>query len=116
MPMPDYLYHATPKTNAQGIVDNGLEPRSVGGEDTKYLCMSGTEDGAVTLGARANDVIFRVNSSLLTAGLWGERGAGKKEWRGTEKISADFLEYRRNLAKTGFETAWRDKNEYPIGI
>ena len=43
MPLPTYLFHATANLNAAIIAQKGLQPRSVGGADTTYLCMSGTE-------------------------------------------------------------------------
>ena len=115
MPMPICLYHATPKVHAQSIVTNGLKPRSVGGEEIAYLCMSGTEVGAVTLGSQASDIIFRVKSSKLKSGDWSERGAGKNEWRSTIDIPGNDLEYRRNLGDPRQKT-WRAANEYPKGM
>jgi hypothetical protein len=115
MSMPTYLYHATLKIYAQSIADNGLQPRSVGGEKTKYLCMSGTESGATTLGAQASDIIFRVKSLNLNASSWSKRGAGKQEWRSTEGIDRDFLEYRRNLG-TESQKTWRPASSFPIGM
>lgn len=115
MPMPPYLYHATPVGNAESIVRNGLEPRSVGGEANRYLSMSGTERGATTLGSQASDIIFRVQSRNLNADLWSRRGAGDNEWRSTEGIDARFLEYRRNLGND-VQTTWRSAANYPQGI
>ncbi len=115
MPMPEYLYHSTPKPNAASIASSGLQPRSVGGEEIAYLCMSGTESGAVTLGAQASDIIFRVQSSELNSDGWSERGAGKKEWRSTEGILAKDLEYRRNLGSSSQQT-WRPASNYPKGM
>lgn len=118
MPMPVYLYHATTKANAKFIIGRsgtGLEPRSVGGEEDKYLCMSGTEKGAATLGAQASDVILRVKSADLDADTWSERGAGKKEWRSTEGVPKDKLEYRRNLG-TPEQIRWRSYLEWPAGL
>lgn len=115
MPMPPYLYHATPEGNAQSITQNGLEPRSVGGEERPYLSMSGTLQGATTLGRQASDIIFRVQSVNLNANLWSQRGAGNNEWRGTEVIAPQFLEYRRNLGNST-QTQWRAVNLYPQGI
>jgi len=114
-PMPPYLFHATPKENAGSIAGTGLQPRSVGGSTTKYLCMSGVESGAATLGARANDVIFRVATSKLSAANWKEHGAGKKEWRSTDSVPAAALEYRRNLG-TPDQKKWRSAVQYPQGI
>jgi len=113
MPMPKHLFHATPKTNAQGILDTGLQPRSVGGAETSYLCMSGTEDGATTLGRAASDIIFRVESSDLDAKSWSKSGAGKQEWRSTEGIDKDLLEYRRFLGNKSQKT-WRKRSLNPV--
>jgi RNA:NAD 2'-phosphotransferase (TPT1/KptA family) len=95
--MPTYLYHATAKENVLSIKASGLEPRSVGGSPVKYLCMSGTESGAITLGNKASDVKLRVKCSELNISEWSESGAGKKEWRSDKGISSDKLECRRNL-------------------
>ncbi len=111
--MPTYLYHATPKTNAQSILDTGLQPRSVGGEETTYLCMSGTESGATTLGRAASDIIFRVNFSNLDAKSWSKSGAGKQEWRSKEGIDKDLLEYRRYLGKESQKT-WRKRSQNTV--
>ncbi len=103
--MPKYLYHATPKLNAASIAKNGLQPRSVGGEDTAYLCMSGKESGAVTLGSRANDIIFRAESAKLNAESWREIKTNA-EWRSKDGIPPEHLEYRRNLGDASQKT-WR---------
>ena len=113
MPMPPYLYHATPEGNAGSIARNGLEPRSGGGE--KYLSMSGTEQGATTLGRQASDIIFRVNTKNLDLSLWCRAGAGENEWRGTETIVPRYLEYRRNLGSS-VQRTWRSAANYPQGI
>lgn len=115
MPIPKYLYHATPKLNAASIATTGLKPRSVGGEDAAYLCMSGKESGAVTLGNQASDIIFRVDSAHLNAESWSERGAGKSEWRSTDSIPPEHLEYRRNLGNSSQKT-WRKASVYPLGV
>ena len=113
MSMPTYLYHATPKTYAQSILDTGLQPRSVGGEETTYLCMSGTESGATTLGRAASDIIFRVKSSNLDVKSWSKRGAGKQEWRSKEGIDKDLLEYRRFLGNESQKT-WRKRSQNTV--
>jgi hypothetical protein len=113
--MPKYLYHATPKSNADSIAKHGLKPRSVGGKVSEYLCMSGSESGARTLGGRANDIIFRVKFSSLNASSWSKTGAGKDEWRSTEDINADHLEYRRNLG-TPTQRTWRKAKLFPTGV
>ena len=115
MPMPKYLYHATPRLNAESIARNGLEPRSVGGESAAYLCMSGKESGAVTLKNQASDILFRVDSANLNAEAWSERGAGKSEWRSTDGIPPVHLEYRRNLGNASQKT-WRKASVYPLGV
>jgi len=114
-PMPPYLYHATPKGNGASIAKSGLQPRSVGGSKTTYLCMSGAEAGAATLGSQASDIIFRVETSKLNAASWSESGAGKKEWRSTDTIAASALEYRRNLGNATQKT-WRGALLYPQGL
>lgn len=111
MPMPKYLYHATPNRNAQMIANNGLEPRS---GNNKYLCMSAREKGARTLGGRANDIIFRVESTNLNSAQWTASGVGDREWRSTTRIEPRFLEYRRNLG-TPFQRTWRPATDYRAG-
>lgn len=94
--LPPYLYHAAPRKNARviaGAASVGLEQRS-GPVGAKYLCMSGVEAGATTLGRAARDVVFRVNTVHLTAGNWRLEGAGRAEWRGTEDIPKANLEWR----------------------
>jgi hypothetical protein len=115
MPLPDYLYHATPKANATSIAMNGLQPRSKGGQAEAYLCMSGSKQGAVTLGAQASDIIFRVHKSSLNEDAWQKTGAGKEEWRSNEGIPAASLEYRRNLGNS-IQKTWRPANLYPTGM
>ena len=115
MPMPKYLYHATPKLHAASIAKSGLEPRSAGGEETAYLCMSGKESGAATLGSQASDIIFRAESANLNAEAWSERGAGKSEWRSADGIPPEHLEYRRNLGNASQKT-WRKASVYPLGV
>lgn len=115
MSLPNYLYHATPKIYGQSIADNGLQPRSVGGEESSYLCMSGKESGAVTLRSQASDIIFRVKKANLNETDWEERGAGKSEWRSTSGIPANVLEYRRNLG-TNSQKTWRAAKNYPEGL
>ncbi len=114
-PMPTYLYHATLKENAASIARTGLQPRSKGGQEEAYLCMSGSEQGATTLGRRANDVIFRVKSSSLNALTWNYAGAGKEEWRSDIGIPAADLQYRRNLG-TPIQKTWRSASLYPRGM
>lgn len=104
--LPRYLYHATRRQNAESIAREGLKPRSVGGSEGSYLCMSGTESGAKTLGSQASDIIFRVSRDYLDAGSWSKQGAGKQEWRSTETIPADHLECRRNLGSAQ-QRAWK---------
>ena len=58
------------------IAANGLQPRSVGGEETPYLCMSG-KSGAVTLRSQASDIIFRVKKADLDEADWEEEGLEK---------------------------------------
>lgn len=113
MPMPTYLYHATAKENVQSIKQSGLEPRSVGGSPVNYLCMSGTENGAITLCNKANDVKFRVKCSELNTSEWNESGAGKKEWRSEKGIPADKLECRRNLGSDS-QRAWVSAKDYVV--
>lgn len=112
-PMPTYLYHATPKENAASIARNGLQTRS--GQDEAYLCMSGSEQGATTLGRRANDIIFRVKSSSLNALSWNYSGAGKEEWRSDVGIPAADLQYRRFLGNS-IQKTWRKASLYPRGM
>ena len=108
--LPAYLYHATSAGNAATIADNGLEPRSEGGEDGLYLCMSGKESGARTLEGRASDIIFRVARGSLNAGSWYKKGAGAEEWRSREAVPGDIMMYRRNLG-TLDQTTWRPTDD-----
>jgi hypothetical protein len=116
MPLPEYLYHATSNDTAKLIMaseNSGLEPRS-GGEDEekKYLCMSASEKGAITLQNRANDIIFRVKGEALDADLWKEAGAGKQEWRGKQTILKGLLEYRRSLGNAD-QKKWKESKGWP---
>jgi RNA:NAD 2'-phosphotransferase (TPT1/KptA family) len=113
--MPKYLYHATSEKNGEAIAKDGLQPRSKGGQPGAYLCMSGSEKGATTLGAQASDIIFRVDRSKLIASSWNKRGAGKEEWQSKEGIPAASLEYRRNLGNEVQKT-WRKASLYPRGL
>jgi len=117
MPKKEYYYHATPKKNGASIAENGLKPRSVGGEATSYLCMSGTESGAITLGSQASDIIFRADRSELESENWRKVGAGKDEWRTSDQdgIPNTKLEYRRNLG-TNSQKTWRSASDYPKGL
>jgi hypothetical protein len=113
---PIYFYHATPKKNANAIAQDGLKARSGKKQEEPYLCMSGTEAGATTLGSSASDIIFRVATSNLDIQLWSKTGAGKEEWRGYENIPGNLLEYRRNLGKPA-QKKWRwtsDKSHLPL--
>lgn len=105
--LPTYLYHAAPKNIASLIGKSGLIPRSKGdaNDHTLYLCMAAEESDALTLENRANDVIFRVGTSVLTAANWRKKGA-VTEWRGTDSIPAASLSCRRNLG-TAAQKAWR---------
>lgn len=120
MTMPAHLYHATPAIYAASIAATGLQPRSVGGGAVSpYLCMSGTESGAATLGSNSSDIIFRVKSSNLNASKWIKSGAGKAEWRSTDTIPAVHLQYRRRMAKRvlgkPIPNQWRNASLYPLG-
>ncbi len=103
MPVPTYLYHASPEENLGSIRQNGLMPRSGA---PAYLCMSAVESGAICLKSKASDLVFRVEYSGLDQTKWKEIGAGKKEWRGTETIPANKLQYRRFLGSPEQKT-WR---------
>ena len=105
MPLPNYLYHAAPIDVAALIAEDGLQPRS-GKDDDKYLCMSGSENGATTLKAKASDIIFRVKSSHLNEADWSKQGAGREEWRSKQGIEASVLEFRRNLGDRD-QLMWR---------
>jgi hypothetical protein len=117
--MPTYLYHATSAETAKLIANKdsgtGLKAMSGAKDQEKYLCMSGTEKGAVTLNSRANDVIFRVKFSDLDEKKWTKTGAGKEEWRGTQSIDKGLLEYRRNLGTPKNPATWRPTSFFPLG-
>lgn len=114
MPMPTYLYHATPKVRAETIAKEGLQPHSVGGKaSSPYLCMAGKEGEAITLKNQASDIIFRVKGSDLQESHWAKIGANS-EWRSTDSIPANKLEYRRNLG-TPAQKTWRAAATYPLG-
>lgn len=115
MPMPEYLYHATSRTSADKIAEDGLKPLSGGGKGTLYLCMSGDKSGATTTYQQATDIIFRVKGSSLNASSWIKSGAGKEEWRGTESIPAASLEYKRFLG-TNKQRSWRKAEFFPVGL
>ena len=108
--MPLYFYHATPSVNARSIALRGLQPRSVGGAGP-YLCMSGIESGATTLGRAASDIIFRVASWNLDRASWQRVGAGLNEWRSTAAIPPQGLEFRRYLGSVE-QQRWRPASEY----
>lgn len=108
--LPQYFYHATPKKNARAIAQNGLQARSVGGQEGAYLCMSGVESGATTLGRAASDIVFRVASSNLDPQSWTKSGAGKEEWRSTADVPGASLEYRRYLGNAEQKT-WRPTSD-----
>jgi hypothetical protein len=112
--MPTYLYHATSSEVAPLVTANGLLCRSKGNKDdnTLYLCMSAQESGATTLQRKANDVIFRVVYTDLNSSAWKAIGAGQKEWRGTEPVGVNKLEYRRYLGNASQKT-WRKVIEQP---
>lgn len=105
--LPAYLYHAAPKNIAALIGANGLSPRSKGdaNDDTLYLCMAAKLGDALTRDHKASDVIFRVDTSVLTAANWRKKGA-VTEWRGTDSIPAASLSCRRYLG-TAAQKAWR---------
>jgi hypothetical protein len=115
MALPEYLYHATSNETAKLVMaseNSGLEPRSGGENEVKYLCMSASEKGAITLQNRANDIIFRVKGEALDAKLWEKAGAGKQEWRGTQTILKGLLEYRRSLGNAD-QKKWRESKVWP---
>jgi len=95
--MPEFLYHAAPLKVFLLIKEGGLKALSVGGRDGNYLCASSKESGAATLQARANDVIFRIDSNGDDA--WYEQGAGKSEWRRDSGVPPEKLTCRRNQKK-----------------
>jgi hypothetical protein len=111
-----YLYHATSRATADLIMAPGgsLECRS-GVAPNMYLCMSATQQGAVTLNPTAGDIIFRVWFPALPAPNWVAAGAGLQEWRGTVAIPNTNLEYRRSLG-TPVQTTWRPGGNYPAGL
>ncbi|MBN3895955.1 MAG: DUF4157 domain-containing protein [Nostoc sp. NOS(2021)] len=108
--LPPYFYHATSKANARAIAQNGLQPRSVGGQQGTYLCMSGVRNGATTKERAASDIIFRVKSSNLNAQSWTKQGAGTEEWRSTAGVPGNLLEYRRYLGNDQ-QKAWRPTSD-----
>lgn len=102
--IPPYFYHATGTESFKSIQKQGLIPLS-GKPDDRYLCMSASLAGATTLNGKATDVIFRVETKKLNSAAWEMKGAGYKEWRGTETIPPENLYYiyNRDKNKSGIE-------------
>jgi hypothetical protein len=108
MPTPQYLYHAAPLKVFLLIKAGGLKALSKGGRAGTYLCASDQEGGATTLERRANDVIFRIDTTGDDG--WYEEGAGKNEWRKDSAVAPGSLKCRRfqkkapNRQNTAYDT------------
>ena len=112
MPIPQYLYHAAPLSVFLLIKAGGLKALSKGGKNGTYLCASSDLNGATTLGRRANDVIFRIDTTGDL--LWYQEGAGQAEWRKNSGVGVISLTCRRYQAKVGHHQQWRSLNAHEV--
>lgn len=120
MCMPEYLYHATTKINAEKILGengSGLMPFSTGEKSVEkaYLCMSSDENGATTRNREASDIVIRVKREHLAFADWRRQGAGQNEWRSDKPVSKNAMEYRRFLGNP-IQRTWRAGSAYPLGM
>jgi hypothetical protein len=64
-----------------------------------YLHMAAKEANAATLRPQPDDIMLRVMFSTLNPALWECVSKERGEWRGTESIGIDLLEYRKKLSQ-----------------
>lgn len=107
-----YLYHAAPLKVFLLIKAGGLKALSKGGKAGTYLCASSDLNGATTLQRRANDVVFRIDTTNDPG--WYQEGAGQAEWRKDSGVAVASLTCQRFQAKPRHHQQFRSVNAHEV--